>query len=298
MFIKGLELYGKAWKKIAMAIKTRTVVQIRTHAQKYFLKLSKARQNGDHLFGRGIVPGTKRRKSRHDRSTSLCVALQPFVVRPNPSSAYSSFASALSASALASTSAPVITDASLMPPPLSLGGSTTMGTSFDAQAPAPAPVRLTQSEVEKCLYNFLSPDLHKADRAPTEWYQRGLPISSLLADAEKLDWSTDGGVAVMPSAITSTSAAFKETKVSAESTAAKVAAQTTLRQATTSFDTLTTMGYMGGGGVRGSGTGGDGMKGLGDISGGGGEKGSTYDFNGEDDIFNELEHGYGVGLGL
>lgn len=46
-FIKGLELYGKGWKKIAALIKTRTVVQIRTHAQKYFLKLSKARQNGE-----------------------------------------------------------------------------------------------------------------------------------------------------------------------------------------------------------------------------------------------------------
>ena len=39
-------MYGKGWKKIAGLIKTRTVVQIRTHAQKYFLKLQKARQNG------------------------------------------------------------------------------------------------------------------------------------------------------------------------------------------------------------------------------------------------------------
>ena len=42
-FVKGLELYGKGWKKIASLIKTRTVVQIRTHAQKYFLKLTKSR---------------------------------------------------------------------------------------------------------------------------------------------------------------------------------------------------------------------------------------------------------------
>lgn len=42
-FVKGLELYGKGWKKIAGLIKTRTVVQIRTHAQKYFLKLTKSR---------------------------------------------------------------------------------------------------------------------------------------------------------------------------------------------------------------------------------------------------------------
>ena len=41
LFLRGLELYGKGWKKIANLIKTRTVVQIRTHAQKHFQKLSK-----------------------------------------------------------------------------------------------------------------------------------------------------------------------------------------------------------------------------------------------------------------
>ena len=54
LFVKGLELYGKGWKKIACLIKTRTVVQIRTHAQKYFLKLSKARQNGELAGGYGL----------------------------------------------------------------------------------------------------------------------------------------------------------------------------------------------------------------------------------------------------
>jgi SHAQKYF class myb-like DNA-binding protein len=34
LFIRGLELYGKGWKKVANLIKTRTVVQIRTHSQK------------------------------------------------------------------------------------------------------------------------------------------------------------------------------------------------------------------------------------------------------------------------
>ncbi|KAG5188176.1 hypothetical protein JKP88DRAFT_155917, partial [Tribonema minus] len=41
LFLKGLDAHGKAWKKIASLIKTRTVVQIRTHAQKYFQKLAK-----------------------------------------------------------------------------------------------------------------------------------------------------------------------------------------------------------------------------------------------------------------
>ena len=66
-FIKGLEMYGKGWKKIASLIKTRTVVQIRTHAQKYFLKLTKARQSGDaNVSTDGKASGTGGRKVRYD----------------------------------------------------------------------------------------------------------------------------------------------------------------------------------------------------------------------------------------
>jgi len=48
LFLQGLNLYGKEWKKIAALVKTRTVVQIRTHAQKYFQKLSKSSSCGSH----------------------------------------------------------------------------------------------------------------------------------------------------------------------------------------------------------------------------------------------------------
>lgn len=41
LFLEGLKRYGKVWKKIAEMMQTRTVVQVRTHAQKYFLKLKK-----------------------------------------------------------------------------------------------------------------------------------------------------------------------------------------------------------------------------------------------------------------
>lgn len=45
MFVKGLEAHSKQWKLIAELIKTRTVVQVRTHAQKYFQKLLKQAKN-------------------------------------------------------------------------------------------------------------------------------------------------------------------------------------------------------------------------------------------------------------
>ena len=38
IFVEGLQKYGKDWKHIAKMLKTRTSIQIRTHAQKYFLK--------------------------------------------------------------------------------------------------------------------------------------------------------------------------------------------------------------------------------------------------------------------
>lgn len=37
----GLEMFGKNWKKIEELVKTRTGSQIRSHAQKYFLKFKK-----------------------------------------------------------------------------------------------------------------------------------------------------------------------------------------------------------------------------------------------------------------
>lgn len=38
IFVDGLKKYGKDWKEISKLLSTRTSIQIRTHAQKYFLK--------------------------------------------------------------------------------------------------------------------------------------------------------------------------------------------------------------------------------------------------------------------
>lgn len=45
LFLTGLKMYQKQWKQIAELVKTRTVVQIRTHAQKYFQKLEKIKDS-------------------------------------------------------------------------------------------------------------------------------------------------------------------------------------------------------------------------------------------------------------
>lgn len=46
-FLNALQMYGKEWKKVAAKVKTRTVVQTRTHAQKYFQKLQKVMSGGE-----------------------------------------------------------------------------------------------------------------------------------------------------------------------------------------------------------------------------------------------------------
>jgi SHAQKYF class myb-like DNA-binding protein len=43
-FLEALKKHGKEWKKVAAHVGTRTVVQTRTHAQKYFQKLQKVRE--------------------------------------------------------------------------------------------------------------------------------------------------------------------------------------------------------------------------------------------------------------
>lgn len=44
MFLKGLNKYGKNWVQIQKIIKTRSVAQIRSHAQKIFLSMTKYEQ--------------------------------------------------------------------------------------------------------------------------------------------------------------------------------------------------------------------------------------------------------------
>mmetsp|Transcript_27513 Transcript_27513/g.55049 ORF Transcript_27513/g.55049 Transcript_27513/m.55049 type:complete len:313 (-) Transcript_27513:453-1391(-) len=60
LFLQGLEQHGDGWNEIGNLIQSRTVVQIRTHAQKYFKKLMKGRCHD----GENHVVLSKKRKRR------------------------------------------------------------------------------------------------------------------------------------------------------------------------------------------------------------------------------------------
>ena len=57
-FVKGLAQHGRQWKKIQTMVPTRTLVQIRTHAQKYFLKLEKEKKATDGTGEHKDTPAT------------------------------------------------------------------------------------------------------------------------------------------------------------------------------------------------------------------------------------------------
>mmetsp|Transcript_2739 Transcript_2739/g.3107 ORF Transcript_2739/g.3107 Transcript_2739/m.3107 type:complete len:231 (-) Transcript_2739:51-743(-) len=58
-FEEGLKLYGKEWKKIAEVVGTRCAVQVRSHAQKFFMK-----EENRLLYPDSVIPLRCNKKSR------------------------------------------------------------------------------------------------------------------------------------------------------------------------------------------------------------------------------------------
>jgi SHAQKYF class myb-like DNA-binding protein len=71
-FLEQLSLHQRDWKKIAAAIPTRTIVQVRTHAQKYFLALQNERL---HKMNQRESPGSLTKKKSKSSPSTVPAAL-------------------------------------------------------------------------------------------------------------------------------------------------------------------------------------------------------------------------------
>uniref|UniRef100_A0A7S3PJT3 HTH myb-type domain-containing protein n=1 Tax=Aplanochytrium stocchinoi TaxID=215587 RepID=A0A7S3PJT3_9STRA len=64
MFLAGLKVHGRNWKKISSSLTTRSSVQIRTHAQKYFIKQTRGASKDTENGRRIQISGTKKKRKR------------------------------------------------------------------------------------------------------------------------------------------------------------------------------------------------------------------------------------------
>lgn len=76
LFLDGVNLYGRSWKKIADLIPTRSSIQVRTHAQKHFQRLERQKECDASLMDSPIAFAAKPSKYPEETnplSTNLCL---------------------------------------------------------------------------------------------------------------------------------------------------------------------------------------------------------------------------------
>mmetsp|Transcript_34533 Transcript_34533/g.62984 ORF Transcript_34533/g.62984 Transcript_34533/m.62984 type:complete len:242 (-) Transcript_34533:567-1292(-) len=81
LFLKALSIHGKNWKTVAQFVGTRSVVQVRTHAQKHFLKMAKcapssSKSSASKPSSQQSRKGTKRGRPRLDQDNSPAKSLK------------------------------------------------------------------------------------------------------------------------------------------------------------------------------------------------------------------------------
>ena len=186
-FLHGLELFGKKWTKVADVVGSRTTVQVRSHAQKYFQKLEKdrAQPSGGAGGARGRAGasfgGRQFGDEYDDPMHGAAPIAVPFALRK--------FLPAGTGRDGHAGPADVAAGLFKFLSPLALPSATTKPDKVNEMArrifddPATNP----QQEALQARSRPAPPP-----QVP-EWYRRGGRIDELLADAQKLEWKDDSG---------------------------------------------------------------------------------------------------------
>ncbi|CAO2833134.1 unnamed protein product [Amaranthus hypochondriacus] len=172
-FLEALKLYGRAWRKIEEHVGTKTAVQIRSHAQKFFSKVVRETSNSNsnstepieippprpkrkpsHPYPRKLVLPSKKGMPMEQRARSESPnSLLPEQENQSPTSVLSAVASDTLASVDSATP-------KSSPSPVSSGNFADQVTVFPCEDNAPKPLQTTSASVKLELF----PDKESSDK--------------------------------------------------------------------------------------------------------------------------------------
>ena len=188
VFLEGLRTHGKQWKVIATMIGTRTVVQVRTHAQKYFQKLD--RNSG----GAGSTSSSGSSHVKVATNTSVASASTTTANIPvptHPSAAISTTATTTVATSIPDASQPLkVTTASTLLSPKStiLSPQSHPRTTYTKRKSLPSslPSRITSSSAgsgnpKKPRTNKMNPRLSMGHRGTSSTTTTATSTTTLVA---------------------------------------------------------------------------------------------------------------------
>lgn len=188
-FLQGLELFGKKWTKVADIVGTRTTVQVRSHAQKYFQKLEKDRA-APTSGGSGV-----------DRPPAKATTSRPVA---EPEGAKGTAQLSARTGGAGPVAVPVALRRFLPPKVVASGraGATDLAAGlFNFLTPLALPETSEpkrpedeeEEEDDDALKGAASPPDSVDKTGVPDWYRRGGKLKELLDEATTIDWREDDG---------------------------------------------------------------------------------------------------------